>query len=132
MSIAAELLRRNRRRTPSPAVRRAEVDRRRNLLEYEEGRRKRSSELRRSLASLRSRRAARALPGGFTGAGLRRNLLDEFAAEDRFQRARLGLQNERLGIQPEPAGDESALGLLGGVFRRLPAPPRLPGAPGGG
>ena len=108
------------------------MDRRRNLLEYEEGRRKRSSELRRSLAALRSRRAGSGLAGGFTGAGLRRNLLDEFAAEDRFQRARLGLQNERLGILPEPARDESALGLLGGVFRRLPDRPRLPGAPGGG
>ena len=90
---------------------RANVDRRRNLLEYESDRRAREAELRRTLSRLRADRAAAGLGRSLSLRAQEGGLLREFAREEGLERNRLGLRNERIGLRGEE--DKSLIEYLG-------------------
>ena len=99
------------------AAERREIDRRRNLLEYEQGRRERSRAYRTALSRLRASRAAAGFGGSRVLGQLERNLLDEFNEEEDFRANQLGLRNRRLGIVAPTNGGSSVARLLGQVSR---------------
>ena len=90
---------------------RANVDRRRNLLEYESDRQAREATLRRTLSRLRADRAAAGLGRSLSLRAQEGGLLREFAQEERLERNRLGLRNEKIGLRGEE--DKSLVEYLG-------------------
>ena len=100
-----------------PPPERRDIDRRRNLLEYEQGRRERSRAYRTALARLRASRSAAGFGGSRALGQLERNLLDEFNEEEDFRAQQLGLRNRRLGIVTPTGNGSSVARLLGQISR---------------
>ena len=115
--VATGIVEKNRRDKEKAKARaeaeRREVERRRNLLSYEEGRRERARDYRKALARLRADRVAAGFGGSLSLARLERNLFDEFAEEEGFRADQLGLRNRKLGINAGGGRDSSVARVLG-------------------